>query len=636
MFYRAVLVILGVVVLFSCTDEIRDDSCINPENVEVGFYLDGNRTRTSMLSDGLSAEWLPSDKISVWAKGPDGTFELENQIFGLYGLDVERGFFTSTLSSPMPDGVYTYYCSYPSPESVKGTQAVFTLPSVQNGKVADGADIMIATTVQHGPLTSVKDLDSHSRMYVSMNRMMHQFRFYVPENNLVMQSEKITKIELGFPGNVCGKVMLDLADPEQKAVLSDAGSKVILQLDEPLGISSESKGVYEFACAAIVPSEFAAGEKLSLRAFTDEKIAVIEPVDLKGKSFKPGHSTPVRLVVKELVEYPYQIRFTLSGNNVGESVTSVKFVAPNGCRWPLSGTNEYVYAPGKEIQVGETVTFRFADYNEYAAFSSKNVSIVLETENAISTSSVTVAAIPSNVQSHASSISASMPYLLYQDFTSVSTYNDGHDNPTVGTSSDTYKGITELSSAGLPGWYGTRVGVQKGASARICCRYEHVLLAGAYYKGRLYTPQLSMLKEGHNVKISVSYKYGSNRSERDPLFGSKPDKSPVLYFGVNTQDVVTNPDENEGGIIDQITGLYAGSGYASSTPTSLSPMVIKGEYLDKANGSYTSLPKSKSVTVENVDRYMRLAWILTTDNTASNTNANYWFYIDEIKVKIIK
>lgn len=33
---------------------------------------------------------------------------------------------------------------------------------------------------------------------------------------------------------------------------------------------------------------------------------------------------------------------------------------------------------------------------------------------------------------------------------------------------------------------------------------------------------------------------------------------------------------------------------------------------------------------------MRLGWIITTDNSSSNTNANYWFYIDDIKVQIVK
>ena len=107
-----------------------------------------------------------------------------------------------------------------------------------------------------------------------------------------------------------------------------------------------------------------------------------------------------------------------------------------------------------------------------------------------------------------------------------------------------------------------------------------------------------------------------------------------MYFGINTQDPVINPDVNEGNIIDQVTGLVGGSGFASSAPTSLSPMIIKGETLPKTGGSYTSFAGTKSVTVENVDNGMRLAWIISTDNTASNTNANYWLYIDDIKVSI--
>ena len=109
-----------------------------------------------------------------------------------------------------------------------------------------------------------------------------------------------------------------------------------------------------------------------------------------------------------------------------------------------------------------------------------------------------------------------------------------------------------------------------------------------------------------------------------------------MYFGINTQDPVTNPDQNEGNIIDQVTGLIGGTGYAGNTVTSLSPLVIKGEYLPKTGGSYTSFAGTRTVTVENVDNGMRLAWVLSTDNTASNTNANYWLYLDDIKVSIAK
>ena len=107
-----------------------------------------------------------------------------------------------------------------------------------------------------------------------------------------------------------------------------------------------------------------------------------------------------------------------------------------------------------------------------------------------------------------------------------------------------------------------------------------------------------------------------------------------MYFGVNTQDVVTNPDQSEGDIIDGITGMVAGSGFSSSAPTSLSPMVIKGDTMNTSGGSYTSFEGTKTVTIDNVDNGMRLAWIVTTNNTSSNTNGNYWLYLDDIKVQL--
>jgi hypothetical protein len=187
----------------------------------------------------------------------------------------------------------------------------------------------------------------------------------------------------------------------------------------------------------------------------------------------------------------------------------------------------------------------------------------------------------------------------------------------------------------MRGWYATRIGVKGGTAARLCCRYEDVLGNSAYYKGRLYTPFLSNLKDGADVNISVSFRYGGDRNEMLGWNFKYPLKSPVLYFGINSQDVVTNPDQNEGDIIDQVTGLIGGSGYASMNVTSLSPIAIKGEAIPMG-GSYTSFAGTKTVTIENVDNGMRLGWVVTTDSDAGSVNANYWLYIDDIKVQITR
>ena len=610
--------------------ELHEQESFQQGPVEVGIYAGGVQTRTEMLQNGLSAAWTYGDKLAVWAKNNKGGYILSNQKFEAYGLDGKCGYFTSVLSSPMPEGVYTYYCSYPAPASVNGTKLTFHLPSEQDGKASGGADIMVATPVTHSALTALPEVEDHSSMSLEMNRMMHQFRFWIPAGNDKLKGASIERLVLTFPVSVVGDVQLDVSNPSYAPVLTSGNKEISLSLSEALSVSKQN-----FACAAFVPVTFAQGQSLKIKAYTADKIVEIDPVDLRAKKCLAGHSTPVMLIVKSVKDYPYQITFKVAANNLGEEVNFIRMEAPSGCVWPGQNSNVLTYSPGHKITSGEEFVLRFEDEAQYKAFSGKNITVTYDSENALIRETSVMPDLSANNKAN---VSLTIPYLFHEDFSAIPSFNDGHDNPKVGTGSDTYKGISELSSytSVLSGWYGTRIGGQSGTSIRICCRYEHVLLAGAYYKGRVYTPFLSNIKDGKDVKLSVSFRYGSDRSERNPLFGSPPDKSPLMYFGINTQDYVTNPDENSGEIIDQITGLIGGSGYASSAPTSLSPMVIKGETLPKSGGSYTSFAGTKSVTIDNVDNGMRLGWIVTTDNSSSNTNANYWLYIDDIKVSLAK
>lgn len=612
--------ILGGIMLSSCVEEYHGEINDQSGEVKVGLYLGEDQTRTSMLSNGLSAEWVAGDRIAVWAKNSAGTYQLSNQSFELYGLEQGRGFFTSTLSSAMPDGVYTYYCSYPSPTSVNGTQATFYVHSVQDGRVSGGADIMVADPVQHGPLTALPEVEDHTNMAMKMNRILHQMRFYIPEGNAAIGNARITRMELNFPSEVCGNVQVDLANPKQRVILTSARRNITLDLAQPLGKSSESKGEYQFACVAFAPAKFSAGQALSVRAFTEDKIALIDPIDLCAKNFVSGHSTPVILKVKELIEYPYQIRFTLGGNNIGENVTSIKLIAPSGCNWPATGNNVYVYNPGRSMTVGESFVCRFADYDVYAQFSNKTITVEFETENTLSSASAQMPSIPSGVDTHSSQISATVPYLMYQDFSSIPDFSDGHDN--AGGGSDTWIGMNDLSSysSALAGWNGARVGGKSGTAIRICCRYENIV-KGAYYKGQLYAPSLTRIKEGSSVKINVSFRYGG---------GSNKDKAkPLMYFGVNILNPLSNPDES-----DLMGGVITGTGYGNQYPASMLPVLIEKKELSR--GSEYSFENTASVTIDGFDNFMRLTWFVTTTHSALFTNSNTWLYLDDIKVQIVK
>lgn len=627
---KNLMITAAVLLLASCAEDERMSAVKITEQDsahQVGFYAGGVHTRTEMLENGLSAKWTDDDRIAVWAKNPSGSLILSRQEFRTYGVDAQKGFFTSELASSMPDDSYTYYCCYPVPSSVNGTSATFSLPSIQDGKASGGADIMIADPSQHGPLKAIGDEIDHSGMSMRMNRMMHQFRFLVNDPEGRLHNEAIEKMVLKFPMPVVGSVTLDYTDPAVAPVLSSASGDITLNLREPL------TGAANYACVAIVPSKAAEGQSLQIKAYTSDRIVVVQPVDLKGRDFLAGHSTPVNIIVKEVNDYPYMMKFKVAANNLGENPNSIVLEAPSGCRWVDGGSNIYTFSPGRKIGAGEEFIIRFEDEAQYRAFSGKGISVTYDSDNAITHQSITM---PDLSKTDNVAASLTVPYLFYEDFSGVPSFSDGHDNPNTGASSDTYKGIKELSeyASCLSGWYATRIGAQAGTSVRLCCRFEDVLGVSAYYKGRLYTPFLSSIKDGRSVKISVSFRYGGAIKEMSIIWSPSPNEEPRLFFGINTEDVVTNPDVIEGGLVEGAAGLYAGTGFASWMDTSMNPRAMNGETIPNSGGSYTSFNGTKNFTIENVDCGMRLGWIVTTDNTEDSTNGNYWVYLDDIKVKI--
>lgn len=585
----------------------------------VGFYAGGVNTRTEMLPNGLSAAWEAGDEIAVWAKNSAGTYILNNQAFKTYGLDYERGFFSSELASAMPQDSYTYYCCYPRPLSVSGTDAVFNIPARQDGKVRDGADIMIATPATYGALAPVPDPEDHSGLSMTMNRMMHQFRFYIPASDTKLQGEAVERIKLTFPDEVVGNVTLDLADPSQKAVLSEGSASIDLRLAEPITLAAQN-----YACVAFCPTAFEAGKSLEVRAYTSDKIVVVDSIDLCARDFQAGHSTPVKLKIKEVKEYPYSIVFKVKANNLGEKPNTITLTAPSGCIWTEGGSNVFTYSPGRKIEVGEEIAFRFEDAAAYRAFSGKSIAVTYDSDNALLSSNVSVQNL-SSVDN--ASISLTVPYLFFEDFSGITDFNDGHDNPNTGMASDTYVGLTNnlddlTKESALSGWSGVRVGVSSGA-LRLCCRYQNVLWKGAYYKGQLYLPSLTNIKDGKDVNISVSFRYDGNSTH------SKA--TPIMYLGVNMLNPLVNPDD-----ADLISGVITGAGYGNKNPSTLSPVAISGQNLSNSGGSYTNIRNTQTVTIENFDNSLRLAWFVTTTDSRGNTNSNSWLYLDDIKVQITK
>ena len=506
------LKIAALMTLSSCADELQTESSRPPQGVEVGFYAGGAQTRTEMLQNGLSAAWEEGDQLAVWAADANGSYVLSNQIFGTYGIDGQRGFFTSVLGSAMPQGTYTYYCCYPAPTSVSGTSVTFNLPSVQDGKASGGSDIMVATPVVHGALTAVPEPEDHSGMSMQMNRMMHQFRFFIPQDDQLMGDERIERMIMSFPVPVTGNVTLDFADPEAQMLLTEGKADVELELSQPIGVSSGDS--YQYACLAMTPVQFESGQSLQIvKALTDDKIAFFDPIDLKGKNCLPGHSTPVMLKVRELVDYAGIIYLKLNTNNLGENPKKITFTAPEGCNWGDGRTNVFVYDPGREIPVGETIAIKFeTDVEAYKAFSSKQITVTYDSENALMEETFTMPAID---RQGTTSVNLTVPYLLFEDFSCVHSEGESYGNNSYAAEDRNQPGYLLDGCMSHTGWNASRYWTT-GNSMRINTRYQcvsisllgYTLTFASYHHGRLDTPSLSGLKPGKSVNLKMTFDAG--------------------------------------------------------------------------------------------------------------------------------
>ena len=624
---------MALLAFASCDDEIGTKVPDMPQKVEVGFYAGGAQTRTEMLPNGLSAAWTDGDEIAVWAVGSDGSYTLSNQIFKTYGIDGQRGFFTSELDAPMPEDTYTYYCCYPKPLSVTGTSATFTLPSVQDGKVRGGADIMVAAPMQHGALTAVPEPEDHSGMRMEMNRKMHQFRFFVPEEDLLLGDEKIERILFEFPVPVTGNVTVDLADAEAPVILTEGRSEVELKLVDPIGISSGDE--YQFACMAMAPVQFDQGQSLQIvKAYTDDKIAFFDPVDLKGKACLSGHSTPVKLKIRELVDFAGIIYMKVGTNNLGENPTKITFTAPAGCSWGDGGSNVFVYEPGREILVGETIAFKFeTDLDAYMAFSNKEISVTYDSENALMSETLTMPAID---RQGATTVSLTVPYLLFEDFSCVYAEGESYGNNSYSQDEREQPGYSLDGIMSHTGWNASRYWT-KGNSIRINTRFQCVgvnafgysIQFASYHHGRLDTPALSGLKPGKTVDLRMYYDAGGYLHTSS----SSGVSDVTLCIAAHTNAGVQE------GIPTGAKGLdLNANGFTATYDTSVSDFgarqgstPLSSNYGDDA---FSSTFPTYEADISEATSSTRLVFYTIFTGDDGIKNAEFHVYIDNIKVQI--
>lgn len=595
-FFAAIL--SSFAVCMSGCQRVEFDIVDSSERVgsSVGIHIHDNQsTRSEIGSDGLNAHWCNDDRISLWARNSAGEMTLDGQIFKIYGNNLSKGYFTADLSSEMPSGNYTYYVSYPVPESVNGTSAVFTIPATQDGKLSGGADIMLATPADHSALTPVPDPEDHGGLSMKMNHKVHNLMFYVPAGEDKLAGEKIEKIVVNMPHAIVGQVTADIADPAAALQMAAGSSELTLMLAEPLGESGASQRQY--ACAAILASGLQYGESdyLRLTAFSRTHRADFEPISLSGRCFEEGHSTPVKLLASSVSPFGL-LSFSLASNNLGEPIYSAKVSLPSGLSLGDGASNEYTYAPGRNLADGETFSFTYEDLEKYRALGGQTVTITYESAHATTSETVTL---PSMSSGYETTVAMNVPWLLYEDFSSIGNIS----------SNDEYK----TSSAGsksavsfLNGWTGARFGAEAGHSIRIACRRETAL---AKYPARVDSaPVNGSLKAG--AILQVSFDYGANNK----------------YGGTNLNNV---------GQTFQVGYVTSADAYESGDTSG----VFEGEnsfYVKEYTGSYTNLPNSGCVmiSVDSPQDLLRICWRSDIESSAGGNNTTAWLYLDNIRVCI--
>lgn len=571
-------VMLLASLLLSCTKERQETGRV---------YFSTTQTKTHIGASVASVLWDESDKVQLWAKNSGGSFALQNQTFHVYGLDGATAIFTSDLGSPMSTGTYTYYAASPTPDNVDILKATFTVPATQDGT---GQGIMIATPSEGKELSA----DPAGCLSLQMKQKLHLLEFYFPaEEALVMGGESIQRIEATFSKNVVGQVEIDVQHPDDAAVLKSGASQT-LTLDlsaHPLPPSEAGHRVYAYA--TIIPTEFADGDLLQMKLFSETRIANASPIHIGQRTMAEGHATPVRISPNELKER-CKVYLNFNTNNIGEKINSITLTAPSGCHWGDGGSNVYVFDPG---DAGTVSVIEYEEADDFRTLSGKSITATYDSDHTTFSQTLSFP----NVQSVSSaSLDFDTGWILNEDFHSVSTFSSSD------AYSSTFNSGSKNAYSFLSGWTGGRIGASGGQSIRIACRRE----TSADYPARVDSAPLNVTLK-NNANLKVEFDYGANNQYSKSIV-TDGNVGQTAYVGYTTASTAYKSGDTDG-------EYESGNNF----------------YLKEYTGSYTSLPNHAEYVLHNVNgSLIRLAIRTEIEHKAGTTNTTCWLYIDNVKITI--
>ncbi len=600
------LALLAVVALgfVACVSE-ADNNPVNPSEQieEVGFVMPMEATRTAIGPDGMSTRWAEGDKLSVWALNSEGNYTFENTQFTMryFSPEYDKAYFVSNISE-MAEGDYTYFLSYPKPNSINGTQVTYSVSSVQSGAYDGKYDIMIAEPAKASALSATHSVELNT----IMRHQMHAVKITVPEGRN-LYGERFYRLEITFPNDVVGDITLDITNPNAEPVYSNTSNVVVLESAEGFDAGSE---IWAFVLPGTVEGE--------VNYFVKGKVRKSNPASYSlSKEFVKGHVTPIRMAIPEIYPYYTAAEFTIANNFLGEEYNTVTILAADGTSLGTFDRSEN----GKYLVYAESDTF------DVDVFDNTTWKLVFDSDNAIVAAEVPMGDM-TDFSEHF--YTTDVPYILFENFENVSE-SESYGNNSYASEDRDQPGVSLDGAMPTNGWNAARYWLKPGAM-RLNARYQCVKIIIAFastHYGRMDTPLLWNgsygIKPGKDVKIKLQFDAALHEHDSST--------STITSSGIA---VATHTNAN-----NPIDGIPTGTKGLSSTydttledfGTTLFSKSMSSTVGDNAFGQ-TFPTYSTEFTVTSESRICFYPTLSCEDSGISNAEINV--YLDNIRVQIAK